>query len=148
VWPHTRDGRCLDGESTERELTSDELDAVSGGADSQFKESIQIDSWGWTGTGGGGGGSDNTMIGYGKAMAGPPGGPPNGPFEEIMSKTKDTSKFDHAKLENRVLADSDLDAVSGGFWNFAGVFALPRPTPNVTVNGGPLAFVAPLVARS
>jgi hypothetical protein len=56
--------------STERELTSDELDAVSGGADSQFKESIQIDSWGWTGTGGGGGGSDNTMIGYGKAMAG------------------------------------------------------------------------------
>jgi hypothetical protein len=31
-----------------------------------------------------------------------------------MSKTNDTSKFDHAKLENRVLADSELDAVSGG----------------------------------
>jgi hypothetical protein len=31
-----------------------------------------------------------------------------------MSKTKDTSKFDHAKLENRVLADSELDAVIGG----------------------------------
>jgi hypothetical protein len=32
----------------------------------------------------------------------------------IMSKTNDTSKLDHAKLENRVLADSELDAVSGG----------------------------------
>jgi hypothetical protein len=35
-------------------------------------------------------------------------------LEKIMSKTNDTSKFDHAKLENRVLADSELDAVSGG----------------------------------
>jgi hypothetical protein len=35
-------------------------------------------------------------------------------MEKIMSKTNDTSKFDHAKLENRVLADSELDAVSGG----------------------------------
>jgi hypothetical protein len=31
-----------------------------------------------------------------------------------MSKTNDTSKRDHATLENRVLADSELDAVSGG----------------------------------
>jgi hypothetical protein len=31
-----------------------------------------------------------------------------------MSKTNDTSKPDHATLENRVLADSELDAVSGG----------------------------------
>ena len=31
-----------------------------------------------------------------------------------MSKTNDTSKLDHAKLENRVLADSELDAVTGG----------------------------------
>jgi hypothetical protein len=31
-----------------------------------------------------------------------------------MSKSTDTSKLDHAKLENRVLADSELDAVSGG----------------------------------
>ena len=31
-----------------------------------------------------------------------------------MSKTDDTSKLDHAKLENRVLADSELDAVTGG----------------------------------
>ena len=31
-----------------------------------------------------------------------------------MSKTNDTSKFDHAKLENRPLADSELDAASGG----------------------------------
>ena len=31
-----------------------------------------------------------------------------------MIKTNDTSKLDHTKLENRVLADSELDAVSGG----------------------------------
>jgi hypothetical protein len=31
-----------------------------------------------------------------------------------MNETSDTSKFDHAKLENRVLVDSELDAVSGG----------------------------------
>jgi hypothetical protein len=65
-----------------------------------------------------------------------------------MSKTNDTSKSDHGKLENRVLADSELDAVSGGYWNFGGFFALPLTAPNVTVNGGPLAFDAPLVARS
>jgi hypothetical protein len=35
-------------------------------------------------------------------------------METIMSKTNDTSKFDHAKLENRVLTDSELDVVSGG----------------------------------
>jgi hypothetical protein len=35
-------------------------------------------------------------------------------MEKIMSKTNETSKLDHAKLENRVLADSELDAVSGG----------------------------------
>lgn len=31
-----------------------------------------------------------------------------------MSKGNDTSKFGDAKLENRVLADSELDAVTGG----------------------------------
>jgi hypothetical protein len=35
-------------------------------------------------------------------------------MEKIMSKTNDTSRLDHTKLENRVLADSELDAVSGG----------------------------------
>ena len=35
-------------------------------------------------------------------------------MEKIMSKAHDTSKLDHAKLENRVLADSELDAVTGG----------------------------------
>ena len=35
-------------------------------------------------------------------------------MEKNMSKTDDTSKLDHAKLENRVLADSELDAVTGG----------------------------------
>jgi hypothetical protein len=47
----------MENDHTERELTIDELDAVSGGADDQYKESIHIDSWswtGWTGTGGGG----------------------------------------------------------------------------------------------
>jgi hypothetical protein len=55
--------------NTEHELTSNELDAVSGGADDQYKESIHIDSWSWTGTGGGGV-SDSTMIGYGRGLAG------------------------------------------------------------------------------
>jgi len=31
-----------------------------------------------------------------------------------MSNTDDTPKLYHAKLENRVLADSELDAVTGG----------------------------------
>ena len=31
-----------------------------------------------------------------------------------MSKTNDTSKLDHAKLEDRVLADRELAAVTGG----------------------------------
>jgi bacteriocin-like protein len=53
---------------TSRELTTNELDAVSGGAD-QYKESIAIDSWSWSG-GGGGGVSDSTMIAYGRANAG------------------------------------------------------------------------------
>jgi hypothetical protein len=42
----------------------------------------------------------------------------DGPFagykEKDMSKAHDTSKLDRAKIENRVLADSELDAVSGG----------------------------------
>jgi len=67
-------------------------------------------------------------------------------MEKIMTKTNDTSRL--ATFEDhRPLADSELDAVSGGYWNFGGFFALPL-APNVTVNGGPLAFVAPLVARS
>jgi hypothetical protein len=36
-------------------------------------------------------------------------------MEQIMSKTNDTAKLGHAKLEKRVLADSELDAVSGGW---------------------------------
>jgi hypothetical protein len=68
-------------------------------------------------------------------------------MEKIMSKTDDTSKVAALK-DHRPLADSELDAVSGGYWNFGRFFALPLPAPNVTVNGGPLAFVASLVARS
>ena len=37
-----------------------------------------------------------------------------GLMENIMSKTNDISKLDHAKLENRALANSELDAVTGG----------------------------------
>ena len=32
----------------------------------------------------------------------------------MMSKTNDTLKFGHAKLEDRALADSELGAVTGG----------------------------------
>jgi hypothetical protein len=35
--------------------------------------------------------------------------------EKIMSKSNDTSKLGDAKLENRVLAESELDAVTGGY---------------------------------
>jgi hypothetical protein len=45
----------------------------------------------------------------------------------IMSKTNDTSKLDRAKIENRVLAVSELEAVSGGW--------LPSGIP-VAVSGG------------
>ena len=34
-------------------------------------------------------------------------------LEKIMSKSNDTSKLGHAKLENGVLADSELAAVTG-----------------------------------
>jgi hypothetical protein len=49
-------------------------------------------------------------------------------MEKIMNKTNDTSKLDHAKLENRVLADSELDAVSGG-WLPSGIpgYSVPQP---------------------
>jgi hypothetical protein len=39
-------------------------------------------------------------------------------WRKTLSKTNDNSKFDQAKLENRVLADCELDAVMGGW--FAG----------------------------
>jgi hypothetical protein len=45
----------------------------------------------------------------------------------IMSKTNDTSKLDHAKLENRVLADSELDAVTGGLVVIAIIAILIAP---------------------
>jgi hypothetical protein len=35
-------------------------------------------------------------------------------MEKVMSKSNEISKLDHAKLENRVLADSELSAVTGG----------------------------------
>jgi hypothetical protein len=35
-------------------------------------------------------------------------------MEKIMGKCNDTAKLGHTKLENRVLADSELSAVTGG----------------------------------
>ena len=40
-----------------------------------------------------------------------------------MSKIDDTSKLDHANLENRVLADSELDSVNGGAGSILGTAA-------------------------
>ena len=59
-----------------------------------------------------------------------------------MSKTNDTSYGAAATNEpTRELTADELDQIAGGTPSI--------PTPNVTVNGGPLGFVAPLhVARS
>jgi hypothetical protein len=44
-----------------------------------------------------------------------------------MSKSNDTSKLDHAKLGNRVLADSELDAVTGGMLGLTAASNKPNP---------------------
>jgi hypothetical protein len=49
--------------------------------------------------------------------------------EMMMSKTNDTSKLDRAKIENRVLADSELDAVSGGMGLLGGIPGYSVPPP-------------------
>ena len=51
--------------------------------------------------------------------------------KETMSKTNDTSKLDRAKLENRVLADSELDAVNGGMGLLGGIpgYSVPQTHP-------------------
>jgi hypothetical protein len=57
--------------------------------------------------------------------------------KEIMGKTNDTSKLDRAKIENRVLADSELNAVSGGMGLLGGIpgYSVPQPhTPHATGN--------------
>jgi hypothetical protein len=48
-------------------------------------------------------------------------------MENIMSKTNGTSKLDHAKLENRVLADSELALLSGGVTIKQKVVDCPTP---------------------
>jgi hypothetical protein len=55
-----------------------------------------------------------------------------------MRKSNDTSKRRDAKIENRVLADSELDAVTGGF-NLLGGF-LPRPSVPPPPSNGHLKF--------
>ena len=67
----------------------------------------------------------------------------------MMSKSNDTSKLDRAKIENRVLADSHLDAVSGG-WSLSGIpgagtattghHALTHAVSGFFRNGGTRAF--------
>ena len=71
-------------------------------------------------------------------------------MDKIMSKINDTSDLGHDTLDDhRPLADSELDAVTGGrITNLRGaaiVRLLPSPpvvpvTGTVTVNSGPLAF--------
>ena len=63
-----------------------------------------------------------------------------------MSKTNDTSYGAAAANEpRRELTADELDQIAGGTPSIP----IPPPAPNVTVNGGPLGFVAPLhVARS
>jgi hypothetical protein len=50
-----------------------------------------------------------------------------------MSKTNDTSRLDRVKIETRVLADSELDAVSGGFNILGG--SLPGPSEPQPIHG-------------
>jgi hypothetical protein len=52
-------------------------------------------------------------------------------MEKIMSKSNDTSKLDRVKIETRVLADSELDAVSGGWLPLGGIpgYSVPQPHP-------------------
>jgi hypothetical protein len=54
-------------------------------------------------------------------------------LEKIMSKTNDTSKLDRAKIENRVLANSELDAVAGG-WSLNGIPGAVAPAETTTWN--------------
>ena len=49
-----------------------------------------------------------------------------------------------ASEQKRELTADELDQIAGGTPSIP----IPPPAPNVTVNGGPLAFVAPLLARS
>jgi hypothetical protein len=48
-----------------------------------------------------------------------------GLMEKIMSKSNDSSKLGHAKIEDRALADAELGAVTGGmgFGAFAFIVA-------------------------
>ena len=61
-----------------------------------------------------------------------------------MSKTNDIS-YGAAATGERDLTADELDQIAGGTPSIP----IPPPAPNVTVNGGPMGFVAPLhVARS
>jgi hypothetical protein len=54
-----------------------------------------------------------------------------GLMEKIMSKTNDPLKLDRVKIETRVLADSELDAVSGG-WSLNGIPGATDPPAQTT----------------
>jgi hypothetical protein len=54
--------------------------------------------------------------------------------EMMMSQTNDTSKLDRATIEKRVLADSELDAVTGG-WLPSGIPGTGRTTQSPHATG-------------
>jgi hypothetical protein len=53
--------------------------------------------------------------------------------EMMMSQTNDTSKLDRATIEKRVLADSELDAVTGG-WLPSGIPQNERSSIKMTMS--------------
>jgi hypothetical protein len=56
-------------------------------------------------------------------------------MEKIMRKTNDTSKFGHATLkDHRTLADSELDAVSGGLVVISIIHVLVGSAPGETMS--------------
>jgi hypothetical protein len=68
-----------------------------------------------------------------------------------MSNTNDISKLYHAKLENRVLADSELDAVSGGMLAaISGGLATKQTATDPGLGGSAdqTAWITPVVART
>ena len=66
-----------------------------------------------------------------------------GLMEKIMSNHTSYSAAAMSE-QTRELKANELDQIAGGTPSIP----IPPPAPNVTVNGGPLAFVASLVARS
>ena len=76
-----------------------------------------------------------------------------GLMEKIMSKTNDAVTSEQVLEPSRELTEDELAQVSGGIiailiGMLTPSIPIPPPASNVTVNGGPLGFVAPRLARS